>query len=285
MAAPLPEGACDAHVHVFGPATRYPYGADRTYTPPDATPADLAALHRRLGISRTVVVQASPYGTDNSRLLDALHELGDSARGVAVITPDADPAYLDALHDAGTRGCRVNLNVQTATDIEAARQQITETAQVIADRGWHLQLHAAHHVIAALADLLTRLPTAVVLDHFAGIKSAHGPTTAEATAVTRRLLESGRVWVKLSAPYRAAATYADLDLVIDALAAACADRLLWGSDWPHTGGTPHDRDPRRVQPYLEVDDAASLTALTTRLGPKNTGRVLVENPARLYDFG
>ncbi|MFF3500635.1 amidohydrolase family protein [Streptomyces sp. NPDC003247] len=65
----LPDGACDTHVHLFDPADRYPYAADRGYLPPDALPADLRALHRHLGISRTVLVQPSPYGTDNTRLL------------------------------------------------------------------------------------------------------------------------------------------------------------------------------------------------------------------------
>jgi len=60
----LPPGACDSHCHVFGPADRFPYSPDRSYTPPDAPVANLRRLHARLGISRAVIVHASCHGTD-----------------------------------------------------------------------------------------------------------------------------------------------------------------------------------------------------------------------------
>lgn len=283
MGAPSPDGACDTHVHVFGPVSHYAYAPDRTYTPPDTPLADLTAMHETLGINRTVLIQPSPYGTDNTRLLDALRELGGTARGVAVIPPDADSSHLDVLHEAGVRGCRINLNVRTSTDIDSARERITASSQTIADHGWHLQLHAAHEVIAALGDLLPSLPTPVVLDHFAGIKS-RSAKAARATDTVCQLLASGRIWVKLSAPYRVARDYVDLTQVLEALVAAGADRLVWGSDWPHTGGTPNNRDPRRTQPFLDINDAKSLTDLTLLLGTAVTHQVLVGNPAHLYDF-
>jgi len=78
-------GACDCHTHVFGPAARYPFSPDRAYTPPDASVEQLVALHDSLGIERVVIVQPSPYGTDNSCTLDATRRLGDRARAVVVV--------------------------------------------------------------------------------------------------------------------------------------------------------------------------------------------------------
>ncbi|WP_320776409.1 amidohydrolase family protein [Streptomyces sp. CRN 30] len=281
----LPDGACDSHVHLFGPADRYPYAADRGYLPPDALPADLRTLHRHLGITRTVLVQPSPYGTDNSRLLDGLRTLGDTARGIAVIAPGTAPDELRALDRAGVRGVRVNLGARATQDLDRARERIDATATAIAPLGWHLDLHLGAAALAAFEDLLPRLPVPVVLDHFAGYR-ARTPSATGTLARTLRLLATGRVWVKLSAPYRAAGG-GDHDALTPALAAlldARADRALWGSDWPHTGGSPASRHPDREEPYLSVDDGLSLTRFSERIHPSDLRRVLVNNPARLYGW-
>ncbi|MFF8572669.1 amidohydrolase family protein [Streptomyces sp. NPDC015408] len=284
----LPDHACDTHVHVFGPADRHPYAADRGYLPPDALPADLRQLHRHLGITRAVLVQPSPYGTDNTRLLDALSALGDSARGVAVIDPGADARELRAMDRAGVRAVRVNLGARASNDLEHARERVQATARVIADLGWHLDLHLDTAALTAFEDLLPRLPVPVVLDHFAGVKPAAGDTGASADGLARtcRLLDTGRVWVKLSAPYRAApgGSYDDLAEVLTALVGTRADRALWGSDWPHTGGSPATRHPDRVEPFLPVDDGLSLTRLHARLDTPHLRQVLVDNPAELYGW-
>ncbi|MFC8419848.1 amidohydrolase family protein [Streptomyces sp. NPDC057236] len=279
----LPDHACDTHVHVFGPAHRHPYAADRGYLPPDALPTDLRALHRHLGITRTVLVQPSPYGTDNTRLLDGLRTLGESARGVAVIDPGADSQELRAMDRAGVRGARVNLGANTSNDLEQARERIRATARTIAAFGWHLDLHLDAAALAAVDDLLPRLPVPVVLDHFAGIKPS---ADTDSLARTCRLLETGRAWVKLSAPYRAASggSYDDLGPVLAALLDSRADRALWGSDWPHTGGSPATRHPDRVEPFLPVDDGLSLTRLAARLTASHLRQVLVDNPAALYGW-
>src|SRR3954465_6645036 len=82
---PLPAGACDTHAHVFGPASQFPYAADRSYTPPDAPVEHLRALHAHLGISRAVIVHASCHGSDMAVTLDAIASSGGLYRGVAVV--------------------------------------------------------------------------------------------------------------------------------------------------------------------------------------------------------
>ena len=68
----LPALACDAHCHIFGPGSKYPYAPNRPYTPPDAPLEDFRALHRKLGVGRAVIVNASVHGTDDRVALDAI---------------------------------------------------------------------------------------------------------------------------------------------------------------------------------------------------------------------
>src|SRR5438093_1342518 len=103
-----PAGACDAHCHIFGPARRFPYAATRRYTPPDAPKEMLAALHRHLGLSRAVLVQASCHGTDNRAMLDAIASSSGAWRGVAMVEAKVSDRELEALHAAGVRGVRFN---------------------------------------------------------------------------------------------------------------------------------------------------------------------------------
>jgi Amidohydrolase len=107
----------DAHVHVFDPK-RFPYAAERSYTPGEATVAQLRERHRQLRLQRAVLVQPSVYGTDNACLLDAVSALGlDRARGIAVA--DLRQVTRHALMDwnaRGIRGLRLNLEVQHEAD-------------------------------------------------------------------------------------------------------------------------------------------------------------------------
>jgi 2-pyrone-4,6-dicarboxylate lactonase len=146
-----PTGACDCHAHVFGPYDRFPLAADRPYTPPAASLDDLRAMHRAIGVERVVIVAASPYGTDNAALLDAVARLGEAGRGVVALDPGDAGADLDAMHAAGVRGVRINLASVGAADPEAADAALRATAARVAGLGWHVDLHAGLDVIAALA--------------------------------------------------------------------------------------------------------------------------------------
>jgi len=265
------KGACDCHTHVFGPAACYPYAPDRAYTPPDASVEDLLALHRSLGIERVVIVQPSPYGTDNSCTLGALKHLGNKARGVAVVDAKAD---LDGLHEAGIRGVRANLHTSGVNDPAAALRTLHEAVTTARPLGWHVQVYTSMAVIDSLHEALLKLPVPLVVDHF-GLPQ--GGNIRSLLDLVRR----GKAYVKLSAPHRFPADPAP---IARALAEANPDRLLWGSDWPHPG----TKGPRRrdaVQPFDAIDDAAALARLAAWLPDANLRRrILVDNPARLYDF-
>jgi predicted TIM-barrel fold metal-dependent hydrolase len=265
----VPPGACDCHVHVFGPEARYPFAAKRTYTPPDASTEELLALQKRLGLERVVIVQPSVYGTDNSCMLDALDRLGSRARGVAVI--DAQ-SHLPSMKVRGVRGARVNLETAGVSDPATAQRLLEETAARVAPLRWHVQVFAKAKL---LRDLPLRLAVPLVIDHF-GL-----PADEDDVAWLTEQLRSGRVYVKLSAAHRVPI---DLGPLARALIAANPERCLWGSDWPHpfSGGT---RDPEEVQPFDAIDDTAALARVPGWAAvPALFRKILVDNPARLYDF-
>ena len=272
----LPTGSCDCHVHVLAP-DRFPYARGRAYTPP-AAPADvLRRFHETLGISRTVVVQPSCYADDNRALCDALNELGpEAARGVAVVDMEhVQDSELLRLGRLGVRGVRLNFHVAGAQDAPRACKLAGDRLQAL---GWHLQVHADARVLEMLAPVLEKLPVPVVLDHFGG--------GAAAAATLSRLMQAPHIWVKLSAPYRVSTRFDELVPLVQQLVQAADDRLLWASDWPHTGGSGgQSRRPEQIEPFREVDVLEGLVALHSAIGSDQRFRALmVDNPSRLYGF-
>lgn len=269
----VPPGASDTHAHVFGPAERYPYTPDRTYTPPDAPLAAYRRMLGTLGLVRAVLIQPSVYGTDNSLMVDALHEAGDSFRGVAVVPPDVSRAELDRLHAAGVRGVRLNLLFRGGLALETCEA----VAEAIRPLGWHLQLLVDVASFADLRGRLGRLPVEVVIDHMGHMPPGSGPDHPGFRELLA-LLKDRRTWVKLSGAYRITAEreppYADVTPLAQALIEAAPDRLVWATDWPH--------------PFVHIpmpNDGTLLDLLALWAPQEQTRRrILVDNPARLYDF-
>lgn len=284
----LPPGACDCHVHVFGDPAVFPYAPGRGYTPGLASLQALQALHASLGITRTVIVQPSPYGTDNACTLDAMRRLGDAARGVAVIDDGATQAELKAMHEAGVRGVRLNLETAGQHDPVAARDMLSRTADRVAPLGWHVQTYTNLAMLEALAETIEALPTILVVDHFGRAQAAQGRTQPGLASLVR-LLESRKVYVKLSAAYRVstAPDYADAVDLARFLLDTSPDRMLWGTDWPHPGWAAGGKPTAEgITPFRQEDDARAMARLIdwTRT-PERLHAVLVDNPARLYGFG
>ncbi|MDR6756429.1 putative TIM-barrel fold metal-dependent hydrolase [Mycoplana sp. BE70] len=280
----LPAGACDSHVHVFAGADRYPYAPGRVYTPQPATADDLVTHQQVLGLGRVVVVQPSPYGSDNSCLLDTLSRLGPEARGVAVLSPETTEEDLQKLHFQGIRGARLNLVVGDAPpDRRALSASIRNLADRIAGLGWHMQLYADMEVLAEVADELASLPVATVLDHFAKPKLDDVRFVTHSRRILS-LLESGSTYVKLSSPRRLAdPDCSAIAIWAKALIAANPDRMLWGSDWPHARA--HQPSVCGSNGFYPEDDGLALNrTLEWTEGYPTLRRILVDNPARLYGF-
>lgn len=275
----------DTHVHVFDPA-RYPYAEVRRYTP---GPADLAALERHLAgleAAAVVLVQPSVYGVDNQCLLHALARLGSRGRGIACVDVGATTANdFGKLDAAGVRGLRLNFAVEHEDNVGRAEQALREAAALVRLDGWCVQMHCASRLLPALEAALDEFQVPVVLDHFAGIR-ASTPLDDPSMSAVRRLLSTGRVYVKASAFYRASAhpTYDDLEPLLRELIAVRPDRILWGSDWPHTGGASA-RTPEGIEPFQRADVPATLD-LVARCAPSAAvlHAVVAGNAARLYGF-
>ena len=268
-----PAGACDCHMHVFDP--RFPASPHWKRTPPDAPLHAYRAFQRRIGTSRTVIVNPSTYGTDNRCTLDALAKIGDSARGVAVVDASVPDAELRRMSDLGVCGIRVNF-VSPQSWGTTTTDMLETLAARVADLGWHVQVFMLGDQIVALADVLQRLPTPIVIDHLGRLPQPAG-IDHPAFAVIRRLLGGGRTWLKLSGAYMDTKAgppgYSDVGTVARAFVKAAPERMAWGSDWPHTTA---DATP----------DDAVLFDLLADWAPDKTvrRRILVDNPAALYGF-
>lgn len=285
----MPPGACDCHTHVFPDDARFPFSPARKYTPPFASVEQLCARLDRQRLQRVVIVQPSVYGADNAATLHAIETIGQRrARAVAVIDGNASSAQLDALHAAGVRGVRVNLEMLGESDPGHCGDLLRQTARQIAGRGWHMQIYSRLDVVAALSGVIAALDVPVVLDHFARANASEGPSQPGLEAILR-LMGEGRVYVKLSAPYlcrQSDADNASLGAIARAFIAANAERVVWASNWPHPG-VSHDGkpDPSRISTPYAASDGELLSLLREWApDPAIRKRILVDNPARLYDF-
>lgn len=287
MLTPNIKDACDCHVHVIGPKRDFPLASPRTYTPPDAAVEACAAMLERLGTARVVVVQPSIYGDDHHCLLHALAVLGRRARGVAVMPERATATDLAAWHAAGVRGLRINAATATPPPAAAVLGELDRLAAAARDYGWHIQLFARMPLIETLAADLGRLPVPVVLDHCC-LASCPAAGVPPEWPVLARLMEGGKVWIKLSGAYRLADDPGSLRVarLFRYLLAANPGRLVWGSDWPHT---PHHGagfvGGEEETPYQRIDTPSLLDSVCRWAGsPRLLHRLLVDNPARLYGF-
>jgi predicted TIM-barrel fold metal-dependent hydrolase len=284
----VPPLATDCHVHIFDPE-HFPYAAHRRYTPPPATVDDLLRMHDILGLQRAVLVQPSVYGTDNACLLTALRRLGSRARGVAVIDSSFTRAQLEDLLAHGVRGVRINLEVAKDVDPAKAANRLSDAAERLAGLPLLIQVYAALPVIAACAPVIKSLRQRILIDHFGLAKGAAGvqqPGFDELLSLVRL----PHVFMKLSGPYQVSTQspgYADIAPIATALATAAADRVVWGSDWPHTGGThrPADYKHTDLEPFRPEDDGRNLGLIKDWL-PAEAARqkLLVANPAALFGF-
>ncbi|HWB49778.1 MAG TPA: ROK family protein [Stellaceae bacterium] len=283
----VPTGACDCHVHVFGTADQFPFVAARGYTPPPASADDLLKLQNALGLSRVVIVQPSVYGTDNACTLDGMRRLGrERARGVAVIDDKTADAALKEMHEAGIRGVRVNLETGGVSDPAISRRNLTDAIKRVAPLGWHVQVYTRLSVVEAVHDDVMQSSVPVVFDHFGGAQAAGG-VDQPGFAALLALVRSGKAYVKVSGHYRSstkAPAFDDVAPLARALIAANPDRIVWGTDWPH----PHHADPGKEMeptPAFDIDDGLALAQLARWAPTAATRRkILVDNPARLYDF-
>src|ERR1700687_1756311 len=280
MAAPskpklkLPPGACDAHVHVFGPRRRFPFADGRSYTPSDAPKEKLVALHELLGSEHCVIVQPNCHGFDNSVTEDAIAATDNAYRGVALLPTTVSAGELKRLDAAGLCGARFHYMKHLAKG--APIDEAIAFGKRLADIGWHLQLHMEADLIADLAPAIKRSPVPVVIDHMGRIDASLGVEQRPFYDLLK-LMNDRNIWVKVSGADRATRQgppYADAVPFARKLVAEFGDRVVWGTDWPH---------PNHAGP---TPDDGMLADIIAKIAPTPAQRqaLLVNNPQRLYRF-
>jgi 2-pyrone-4,6-dicarboxylate lactonase len=271
----LPDGAVDAHCHVFGPGSDFPYAPERKYTPSDAGKERLFALRDQLGLSRNVIVQATCHGADNRAMLDAVRASNGLARGIATIRPDVTEAELAEMHAAGVRGVRFNF-VKRLVDPKPDAYYHDILAK-IAPLGWHIVIYFEAADLAERWDFFTALPTIVVVDHM-GRPDVSKPVDGDAFGLFLRFMERDNIWSKVSCPERLSRLgppgYSDVIPFARTVIERFPNRVLWGTDWPHPN----------LNMVGHMPDDGALVDLIPAIAPtaELQRKLLIENPMRLY---
>jgi predicted TIM-barrel fold metal-dependent hydrolase len=269
----LPPGACDAHCHVFGPAEKFPYAADRSYTPPDAPVERLRKLHGRLGISRAVIVHASCHGTEMDVTLDAISSSKGSYRGVASVDDSVTDRELTRLHEGGIRGIRFNFvkHLGGVPDLAVFYRLLAR----IKSLKWHIVLHFDADDILAQRELLGRIDVPFIIDHMGRVKAAEGLEQRPFQSLLDLFRTNPLAWIKVCGAERVssgARPFRDAVPFAQALIAVDSARILWGTDWPHPNITKDmPNDGELVDLFGEICPDAGVRA-----------RILVDNPTRMY---
>jgi predicted TIM-barrel fold metal-dependent hydrolase len=274
-----PPLGCDCHFHVFGPAGRYPHNqVDLRYAPPVAPVEDFLALAGKLGIGRFVFVQPSAYGRDNRCMLDAMRKIGAAkCRGIVDIDENAPDAELERLDSLGVRGVRINVSPVKPFEAGFAAKLLPRIERLrarCAGIGWQLDFLTPGWLTSELMPVLNKLDVDFTIAHFGMFPAMDGveqPGFRQLLDLVRR----GRCYVKLTGVYRlsVAKGFADVAPMARALIEAAADRVIWGSDYPHLS-------------FAEKVGSIELWNLLGKWAPEETlrRRILVDNPQRLFKF-
>jgi 2-pyrone-4,6-dicarboxylate lactonase len=269
----LPPDACDAHCHVFGPASKFPYAADRSYTPPDAPVENLRRLHQKLGVSRAVIVHASCHGTEMDVTLDAIASSEGRYRGVACVEDRVTDRELERLHAGGIRGIRFNFvkHLGGVPDLGVFYRLLAR----IKPLGWHVVLHFDADDIVSQRELLGRIDVPFIIDHMGRVKAADGLEQAPFQSLLALYRDNPLAWIKVCGAERVSSgkrPFLDAVPFAQTLIEQDASRILWGTDWPHpniTKDMPNDGELVNLFANICPDPAIQR-------------RILVDNPTRMY---
>ena len=273
----LPDGSVDTHVHIF--EKEYPLFEGRGYNPPDSTLNDLKHLHSKLGVSRVVYTQPSPYGVDNSAILKGMKVMNEEtpgrAKGVCAITMDVTDKYLEELNDQGITGVR--LNMDNIGGMPIGLDQIPELEARIKGLGWHMEYLFPGKDIVDLAPIFKKSTIPVSIAHFAYQPAANG-INSEGFKTLLDLVKDGNTWIKISGANRVSKTdlppYDDVMPMARALVEANSDNIMWGTDWPH---------PNKYE--VNPNDGDLVNAFGEWITDEEMRKkILVTNPEKFYLF-
>jgi D-galactarolactone isomerase len=271
MKITVPKGACDTHMHFYD--EKVP-GAPGTFLPGNFTVPEYRAMQKHLGLERVIVVQPNAYADDNTVTVNAIKELGKGAKGVAVVKPGVKDAELERLTKAGICAVRI----MTLHGGTLGFDVMDELMARVHPHGWHANIQLDGRELPKYEAQIARLPGKFVIDHTGKFLEPVAPDHAAFKSLVR-LVDTGRCWVKLSAPYETSKTgapkYEDVGRLAKILVQHAPERMLWASNWPH----PSARKP------TPPDDVALLELLADWApDPRVQKKILADNPAELYGY-
>jgi predicted TIM-barrel fold metal-dependent hydrolase len=277
----IPPGACDSHVHVFGPFSEYPLSEERSYTPSEYSAEDFLSHLNKIGFERGVLVTASVCGTDNGSILAALKKYPKLFRGVVVPDPNVGETELAQWHSLGVRGARFNLLQIEGKPLYkngVGLEVLERIAPFMKSLGWHAQIWAHAPDLTELGPRLLKLGIPLVIDHMGRMSTSKGVDNPGFQYLCD-LLKEGKAWAKISGADRVGTKsldYLDVDPFAMSLINANIERVVWGSDWPHIN---------YFDPVLLPNDGQLVNLLMRWLTSSDQmEQVLVKNPKLLYDF-
>ena len=269
----LPPGSCDAHFHIVGPHRKFPFAKGRPFTPPDAPKEALFALHKHLGFERGVIVQTSAHGTDHAVLLDALAAGEGRYCGVALLSATTSTGEVAKLDAAGVCGARFHFVPQLGAALPL--DDLWAVVRLVQPFGWHIAIHVTGNALLNVDDFIRKIELPVVIDHIARTDVNEGADGPAFTAL-RRLLDTGKVWVKLSGIDRISKQdppFHDAVALARVIARQAPQQIVWGTDWPHFNA--------RIVP----DDGQLVDAIDEIVPDQRTrNMMLVENPLKFFRF-
>src|SRR3954462_356022 len=267
----VPKGACDTHLHFYD--EKLP-AAPGTFLPRTFTVEEYRAMQQRLGLERGIVVQPNAYADDNTVTVNAIRTLGEGAEGVVVVKADVKDAELERLTKAGMCAVRIMTLHGGMLGFDVMDQVVARVHPF----GWHANIQLDGRELPKFEAQIRRLPGKFVIDHTGKFLEPVKPEHAAFRSLLN-LVDTGRCWVKLSAPYETSKTgapkYEDVSRLARALVKHAPERMMWASNWPH----PSARKPA-------PPDDADLLELLLDWAPEDATRkkILVDNPAALYGF-
>ncbi len=268
--AAAPPGSCDTHMHFYDRTV--PGAPGGPPLPGHYTVTMYRELQMQLSLERVIVVQPNAYQHDHRVTLSAIAELGTCAKGVAAVKPDVADAEIERLTGAGICAQRFFALPGGAVGFERMDQIMARVHPF----GWHANIQLNGRDLPTYAGQLKKLPGHFVIDHIGKYIDPVPPEDVSFQSLLR-LLDTGRCWVKLSAPYESsksgAPRYDDVARLARELVKRAPGRMLWASNWPHPYRSPMPSSAAMLDLLLDwvPDDA------TRR-------RILVDNPAELYGF-
>ena len=268
----LPPNACDAHCHIFGPASQFPYVKERSWTPVDAGKEALFALHDSLGIQRCVIVQTALHGFDNSVVVDAMQARKGAYLGVALASAKTTSAQIAEMDQQGFRAIRFNFmaHLKNSDSIE----DILELTKRMEPFGWHLQVHFSSDLVHSLAPFLKKSAVPVMVDHVGRVDASLGANHADFQGLLK-LLDAPLFYVKVSGVDRISKMhpYEDGVSLAKILVDEFTDRCVWGTDWPHPN-------------HHHIPDDGNLVDLIPRIADttEKVSKLMVSNPGKFYRF-